>query len=580
MDINVNINAGIIDLRITGVLEKYDELLPSGNDINRKKSAAFVLLSMSTVLDITLEEAAELLTEGGNDAGVDGLHIGDVDDSEFTVSIFQGKYKVKDLSGVANFPENGVQKAVNTIATLFDPSKEIEMNKKLAPRIEEIRSLVNDGYIPNVRMILCNNGAGWLQQGQNWIDQSQAGIGSGQVEWIHWNHDSIVSVLRRKKSVDDTIRLSGKAVIEEFNFRRVLLGKVPVSEIAELFNRHNDLLLERNIRRYLGMHSNRVNYAIHETLIDAQKRSNFYFFNNGITMICRKFRHNALQGENYQVKLESLQIINGGQTCKTIQQTLNASELSGQSGQSGQYDDIFVMVRIYELADDDKDFVRDITYATNSQNPVDLRDLRSNDEIQRQLEIGIQGLGYTYKRQREEGAAGPSSLVVTSSVVAESVLAVWRFSPHQAKFRRKEHFGVLYNEIFQNLNAAQALLAVLIFRYVENQRKQPEKALSNGVNPPDFLPYASHYIAMLMGFIFVKGLDQYVNLNSITHRNFKELIAAFDERKQTLYESAIMFLTIALKNLYGDRKISLQQLSATFRRGDLLAYLDVAKATA
>ena len=576
MDINVSINASIIDQRISGIVAQYADALPKGNDIDRKKSAAFVLLSMSTVLDITLEEAAELLTDGGNDAGVDGLHIGDVDDHEFTVSIFQGKYKVRDLSGVANFPETEIQKAINTIATLFDPSKEIEMNDKLAPRIEEIRSLINDGYFPNVRMILCNNGDKWVQQGQNWIDQTQAGIGSGQVEWIHWNHDSIVSVLRRKKSVDDTIRLSGKAVIEEFNFRRVLLGKAPVTEIAELFNRHNDLLLERNIRRYLGMHSNRVNYAIHETLIDAQKRGNFYFFNNGITMICRKFRHNALQGENYQVKLEELQIINGGQTCKTIQQTLNAPELSGLPG---RYDDIFVMVRIYELADDDKDFVRDITYATNSQNPVDLRDLRSNDEIQRQLEIGIQGLGYTYKRQREEGPAGPSSSVVTSSVVAESVLAIWRESPHQAKFRRSEHFGVLYDVIFKDLNAAQALLAVLIFRYVESQRKRPEKALSNGVNPPDFLPYASHYIAMLVGFIFVTGQDQYVNLNSITHRNFKELIAAFDESKQTLYESAIRFLTIALKNLYGDRKISLQQLSATFRRGDLLAYLNVTKST-
>ena len=56
-----------------------------------------------------------------------------------------------------------------------------------------------------------------------------------------------------------------------------------------------------------------------------KKSANFYFFNNGITMICRKFRHNALQGESYQLKVEGIQIINGGQTCKTIQQTVNDS---------------------------------------------------------------------------------------------------------------------------------------------------------------------------------------------------------------------------------------------------------------
>ena len=88
-------------------------------------------------------------------------------------------------------------------------------------------------------MVLCNNGIQWNAQAQNWIDQS--GFNTDQVEWIHWNHDSIVSVLQKKKSVDDTIRLHGKAVIEDFNFRRVLIGKVPVTEIAELFNRHNDL---------------------------------------------------------------------------------------------------------------------------------------------------------------------------------------------------------------------------------------------------------------------------------------------------------------------------------------------------
>lgn len=555
----MNINASIVDQRITGILETHSEYLPDGDDINKKKSAAFVILSMATVLDITTEDAAELLTDGGNDAGVDGIYIGDVDDWEFPVSLFQGKYKVKDLSGEANFPENDVKKAINTISALFDPSKEIQLNDKVRPKIEEIRSLIRDGYIPNVRMVLCNNGAKWTTSAQDWINQS--GFSEDQVEWTHWNHDQIVSILQKKKAVDDSLRLHGKAVIEDFNFRRVLVGKVPVTEIAELFDRHDDLLLERNIRRYLGLHSNRVNLAIHETLTNPKRKLNFYFFNNGITMICRKFRHNALQGENYQVKLEGLQIINGGQTCKTIQETLK------DPNQISQYENVFVLIRIYELSEEDekdKEFVNDITFATNSQNPVDLRDLHSNDEIQRKLEIGIADLGYTYKRQREEGYTGPS--FVTSATVAESVLSIWRESPHQGKFRRREHFGVLYDVIFKDLNAAQALLAVLVFRFVENQRKRPEV---EGL--PEFLPYASHFIAMVVGWFFL--VSRKMGLADVTHRNFKELSAEFDEIKMNLYGMAIFSLIKALKNLYGDKKISLQQLSATFRRGDLLDYL-------
>lgn len=554
----MDINASIVDQRITGIIEDHPELLPDGDE-NKKKSSAFVLLCMSTALELNLEEAAELITEGGNDAGVDGIHISEVDDGEFAVTIFQGKYKVKDLRGIANFSENGVQKAVNTVATLFDPAKKIELNKKIAPKVEEIRSLVRDGYIPSVRVVLCNNGTKWSEQAQNWIAQS--GFTEDQVTWIHYNHDSIVSVLQRKKAIDDSIRLQGKAVIEDFKFRRVLVGKVAVSEIAELFNRHNDLLLERNIRRYLGLHSNRVNSAIHETLVNEQKRDNFYFFNNGITMICRKFRHNALQGENYQLKLEGMQIINGGQTCKTIQQTLYPSQ---QRLFEESFENIYVLLRIYELSEDDQDFVRDITYATNSQNPVDLRDLRSNDEIQRQLEIGIKDMGYTYKRKREEGGGGSS--VVNSSIVAEAVLAIWLKKPQQAKFRRKEHFGKLYGDIFNELNAAQALLATLIFRHVENERKRPSKE-----NPPDFFPYASHYISMLVGRKLLA--DKNLQLSDVSHRNFVDIHDTFEKQKLTYHQKSIDDISKALKACYGDRYISLQQLSATFRRGDLIEML-------
>ncbi|WPL15714.1 AIPR protein [Thiorhodovibrio winogradskyi] len=553
----MDINASIIDQQLTGLLEKHSDWLPAG-DPNKKRSAAFVLLCIANCLDIPLEEAVDLLTEGGNDAGVDGLDIGEVEDGEFLVTLFQGKYKINNLDGTANFPENGVQKAVNTVQTLFDPAKEIDLNPLLKPKVEEIRSLVRDGYIPNVRVMLCNNGAKWTEQAQRWIDQS--GLPEKQTLWIHFNHNSIVEILRRAKTVNDTLRLVGDAVFENFNFRRVVIGKVQVSEIAELFNRHHDQLLQRNIRRYLGLNENRVNADIHRTLADPTSRENFYFFNNGITIICNSFRHNALQGANYQLKLENMQVINGGQTCKTIQQTLSSPDLLAD------FEHTYVMVRVYELADDDQGFVTDITYATNSQNPVDLRDLRSNDEIQKNLELGIKDLGFTYRRQREEGGGG--SNVITSSIAAEATLAVWRQRPHQAKFRRKEHFGKLYDLIFQNLNAAQAILAVLIFREVENERKRP-----SDVAPPLFMPYASHYLSMLIGTALLD--DEGLRLEDVTHRHFTQLQERLRNNAAQYHTQAVAKVTEALTQCYGKRDISLQQLSATFRRGDLLEMLGV-----
>lgn len=552
----MNINASIVDQQISGILEQHSDWVPYPNDIPKQKSAAFIILCMSSCLEIEQFEAAELLTEGGGDAGVDGLHIGDPEDGEFTVTIFQGKYK-QDLEAKSAFPANGVEKSIATVGTLFDPQKTVTLNDRIKPKVEEIRSMVRDGLIPIVRTVLCNNGLKWDVTAQQMIDQS--GFPSEQAQWLYYNHDQIVDVLRSTKAVDDTLAFVGKSVVEEFNFRRVLVGKVNVAEIAQLFNRHGDLLLQRNIRRYLGLNPNRVNTAIHRTLSNEEGRGNFYFFNNGITVTCKKFRHNAMQGENFQVRLEGMQVINGGQTCKTIQQTLNNPDLFAQFSNS------FVLVRIYELADDDSNFVREITYATNSQNPVDLRDLRSNDDVQKQLEIGMSDLGYTYKRQREEGGAG--SFILTSSIVAESVLAIWRKSPHQAKFRRREHFGKLYETIFNDLGASQAIIANLIFREVENERKRPTSQ-----NPPIFMPYASHYIAMLIGgdlllMLNLKAIEQ------LDHRNFGLAKEMIEGHFTTMHQSAVINIQNALTDLYGEREISLQQLSATFRRGDLLSLL-------
>ena len=555
----MNINASIIDQRVLGIVEDHSEWLPKGNDINKKKSAAFVLLCMSTCLEMTLEESAELLTDGGNDAGVDGLHVGEVEDGEFLVTVFQGKYK-EDLRGVANFGENDVQKAVNTIHVLFDPYRKVTLNEKIEPKIEDIRSLIRDAYIPNVRVILCNNGARWTDQADMWITDAKKDYGD-KVEFVHFNHDALVSILQRSKTVDATLTLSGEALVEDMNYMRVLVGRVSVQEIQRLFNENGDKLLERNIRRYLGLHTNRVNTAIHATLCDREKSDKFYFYNNGITVVCDKFDYNAFQQSDYQVQLKNMQVINGGQTCKTIQETLNGS-LPNMVGESA-----YLLIRVYQLADTRKDLVQDITYATNSQNPVDLRDLRSNDEIQKQLELGMSELklDYTYKRQREEGGGGSS--VITSSIVAEAVLAIWRERPHHAKFRRKEHFGKLYKDIFTNLNAAQALLAVLIFRAVENERKRPAME-----TPPDFLPYASHYISMLIGRKLLH--DQDMTPDRISHQNIQGLLQAFEDKQAQYHPHAIHSLEDALKECYGDRDVSLQQLAATFRRGDLMEMLD------
>lgn len=551
----MDINATIIDQRLSGIENEIREQAKEElgiTEATRLKSLSFVYLCVKTMLDLDKDEAFDCLTEGSGDFGVDAMHLTEEIDGEFVVTLFQAKYK-RDLAGKANFEETGINALINAIRHIFDPSAQLgAINDRLKSKVEDARSRIRDGFIPRVRAIACNNGLKWQPSAQEAIDRSGF---DNQVSWEHVNHDVLIGVMQRIRSVNETLRLTGKAIVEDMNFSRVCLGRIPVGEIAALMKKHGEALLERNIRRYLGLHGNRVNEGIRKTL-GSDTPANFYFFNNGLTLVCSDFSYNALQGSDYQIKVEDLQIVNGGQTCMTILKTLEAMEAEGRFLPA----DASVLVRIYKLPKDNEDIVLQITQATNSQNPVDLKDLRSNDEKQQQLELSIRELGFTYRRQRMESATKPTD--ITSGVAAEAVLAVWRKAPHQAKFFTREHFGKLYDTIFDSLNGAQTIVAVLLYRIAENHRRRP------AANDPLCVRYASCFIAMQMGLRLLEDLG--IDLESLGHRNFEQAQTHIETNGENYFSESVQDIEQALRTLYGEQEISMQQLSATFRRGDLI----------
>ena len=239
----MNINAAIIDQRSNQIVEEIRaEAATRFNitDAGRLKSLAFVFWCVKKLLDLETEEVLDTLTEGGQDFGVDALHIADEQDGEFTVTLFQAKYN-RDLSGNSNFPETGIKSLVNAIRYLFDPNAEVTLNPALRPKIEDVRSRIREGLLPRIRAVLCNNGLKWKSEGQAHINRANFG---SQVAWEYLNHDGLVGIMQAPKIVTDTLRLSGKAVVEDFNYSRVLIGKISVEEIAALMERHGERLLE------------------------------------------------------------------------------------------------------------------------------------------------------------------------------------------------------------------------------------------------------------------------------------------------------------------------------------------------
>ena len=554
----MDINKHIVDQRIRKIVVDNPDKFTDENDNKKKLSKAFVCLSAASYLDIELEEAFDLITEGGNDAGVDAIFIGDVNDYDFSVTIFQGKYAF-DLSKDTNFPANSIQRVIGSIGAIFDPVKPIEMNADFTPKVEDIRSLIADGFIPNIKCVFTNNGLKWNQDGDNHIRNSK--LPEIQVKFEYFNHKDMIESLLSEKGINETLQMAGKSISEGFNFKRVLVGKINVVEIARLFEKHGDSLLDKNIRKYLGISTNRVNSAIRDTLVN-EKRDNFYFYNNGITMICSKFANNELQESNWQVRVENLQIINGGQSCKTILQTL-------KDHPTIDYSNTYILVRLYELSGEGTDsLITDVTIATNSQNPVDLRDLRANDDLQKRLEMSVAELGYTYRRKKDI-TVSPRDTVIISSVAAESIFSVWKRKPYQAKFKKNELFGAFYHDVFDNINGAQLVISVMIYRFCDTQRKKT--TLSNDY---PHIPYSNYFMSMLIGSLLLT--DRGLSLEKLTHQEFEDVKTYFETNKDNLFDRANEKLISALDQLYpvpNDYKIiDKRRLSATFRRGDLMEY--------
>jgi hypothetical protein len=97
-----------------------------------------------------------------------------------TITIFQGKYAF-NLEKENNFPANSIQRVIGSIGAIFDPGKPIEMNDDLMPKVEDIRSLIADGFIPNIKCVFTNNGLKWVQEGDTHIANS--GFPESQVKF-------------------------------------------------------------------------------------------------------------------------------------------------------------------------------------------------------------------------------------------------------------------------------------------------------------------------------------------------------------------------------------------------------------
>lgn len=244
------------------------------------------------------------------------------------------------------------------------------------------------------------------------------------------------------------------------------LEKIKESEIDE--RAFND-----NVRIYLHQRTN-VNKAIKSTAIDEIESSNFFFYNNGITITCDLIDYQGKK--DVTITLNNIQIVNGGQTIHSLKEALNESD---------NIENISILCKIYQT--NNKDLKAKIAEFTNNQNPVKGRDIRSIDEVQIKLEKEFKLLGYHYERKKNQYKDQPKEKRLDSEKIGQ-VLFAYNGKPAEAKNKKSLIFDSEYSNIFNSeIDAKDILKKYNLYLFIENKKRESEEKYS-------FLKYATYYI--------------------------------------------------------------------------------------
>ena len=275
------------------------------------------------------------------------------------------------------------------IDSITDESDEIL--KKFTHKIEIIFYTIKD--TENIDKLKKD----WETKINGKIGQLKRWFGQGNIVFDVRGYDFLNSVYQKVNSNEYELNVS-KNNIKEIG-DDYLIGYITAKElldcIAPIIAEEKRTLytdvFKNNIRLYLGNETS-VNRGIEKTLREESHK--FHYYNNGLTITTLSI--NKDNSKNYSIK--PVNIVNGCQTANSIYNV--ASSIP-----SLPIEDIKIPVRIIQT-ESEEDY-NNITIRTNNQNGVDIQDLISITEIQKELESKFGKLTlfdkkFLYKRQKTQ----------------------------------------------------------------------------------------------------------------------------------------------------------------------------------
>lgn len=426
----------------------------------RTESAALLAWFLAAVWRVEPEDIDDAICDGSGDKGIDGLL---VDDDLGEITVLQTKHKVnatgqqgdldlKNLVGAAAYFDNEA-----TIDGLLASHPNAELTR-LLNRLKVKEKVAAGAHA--TRLIFVTDGE-LDAAGQSYVDAIQAHVPPLEV----WDQARLAAVARRTRRPDllsqavDLTAVAPPTAVASGGTIQLAVGIVPASELLALPGLQDLSLFARNVRLSEGR--TRINRELGSTVDDSSEHELFMTYHNGLTILTH-----GLTVNGNTMHLDGVTVVNGCQSLLTLDE--HRAKVTNE---------LRLLVKIVRV-EQETDLADKITYRSNNQNPVDIRDQRSTDLVQRDLQTEMaQHYGAMLFFAIREGEKPTAPATLDNKTAAQFLMAVYLREPWNA-VRKVRLFDTDYRRIFDhNVNAHRLFLLNLFVEVIDERRDELDAEL-------------------------------------------------------------------------------------------------------
>lgn len=422
-----------------------------------------------------------------DDLGVDAININEDDN---IIQLFNFKYRENFKSGEQAINETILStKFINAIIN----KKSDQLQDKIKNYADEIIEALESKDVWKLKLYIISNEDFKFKKDDNLLNLEK--IYGLEITSIGLNEISEFITLR-PKSIDAELILDEEAVMtfsessmvsSKSYILRVSLSEViritcnsdesrkkyNIEDVLELGKAKLDFsVLFDNVRGFVT--NSKFNKNILKTLENEPSR--FFIYNNGLTLTAKDIEVTEVNaGKKIKILLKSIQVLNGGQTLRTIHyfNGLNKKNIEKNLSQAQ------VSLRVFKVSSD-QNLNNRIAEFTNSQNAISNIDLKSLRPEQLQIEQFLNEHSIVYARK--SGDIGLDDKKNYDYKISMERFGQILFSlngyPEKATNQKKSIFDKYYEDIFSNKNLDIKKSPEYIKVYFEIKKKYEESKFS------------------------------------------------------------------------------------------------------